>query len=504
MLVDTSYLKSSKRLVLSIIDKSGKIKLKYYDWQYPEKYQNCDITDPDKDPIMKSWDGKPVKKILCGYPDRYAIYEFLDALPEKEKNEIFEYNDPDIYFIDIETDLDSSGQYSQPIDANGPILSISVVFSDKIVLMGLKDLSDEMQKRIIDDTNNYFPKKDDKYVLKYMKFNDEFDMLKAFFEEMIPRMSCLSGWNFIDFDWTYLLNRSRKLIKNINGVDHHIDVLCSSPTKRLYNVFRSNYELPTHKLIYDYMQLYEAFDSSIKVKESSSLDFVAGKLVGVNKIKYTGSLHKLYHEDFEKFMYYNAVDSVLVKKIHEAKNYISIVFAVSALSKIKALDVISPIKSALASLAITEGVLRDKFRKMENVVLFRNENREHGLGNQELAGGWVKQPITGMSRYVVTYDFASLYPTTQLEFFISPENFYGMQSKDDKTLTEEGKIIDPNLHVVCINGACFRKHMSPTLVMLEEVYADRKKAKKVMMAKKEEYQLVQHQIKELQKEIDLM
>ena len=116
----------------------------------------------------------------------------------------------------------------------------------------------------------------------------------------------------------------------------------------------SNEEMPSHKMIFDYMQLYEVCDTSIKVKESSSLDFVSSKLVGVDKIKYSGSLQTLYEDDFETFMYYNAVDSVLVQKIHEARNYISIIFAISSLARIKLVDVISQMNNALASLAITE------------------------------------------------------------------------------------------------------------------------------------------------------
>ena len=46
-----------------------------------------------------------VKQIEVNQPDRYAIYEFLDGLPESEKNEIFEFNLPKIYFIDIETEI---------------------------------------------------------------------------------------------------------------------------------------------------------------------------------------------------------------------------------------------------------------------------------------------------------------------------------------------------------------------------------------------------------------
>ena len=60
------------------------------------KYVACDDSDKQKHPDYKSWDGKSVKQIEVSHPDRYAIYEFLDALPEKERDELFEYNLPNI------------------------------------------------------------------------------------------------------------------------------------------------------------------------------------------------------------------------------------------------------------------------------------------------------------------------------------------------------------------------------------------------------------------------
>ena len=42
MLVETSYLTNTKKLVCSYVDKSGEIKLKYYDWDTPMKYVSCD------------------------------------------------------------------------------------------------------------------------------------------------------------------------------------------------------------------------------------------------------------------------------------------------------------------------------------------------------------------------------------------------------------------------------------------------------------------------------
>ena len=162
MLIETQYLSNSKKLVCSYVDKSGDIKLKYYDWDNPMKYVTCTDDDPQRHDKFKSWDGKCVKHVEVSYPDRYAIYEFMDALPEEEKEELFEYNLPKIYFIDIETEIvDGFPEAADIKDADGnvtkegastQVLSISIVYDDKIILLGLKDMPDDMQDRIISNT----------------------------------------------------------------------------------------------------------------------------------------------------------------------------------------------------------------------------------------------------------------------------------------------------------------------------------------------------------------
>lgn len=496
MLVETQYLTNSRKLVVSYVDKTGDIKLKYYNWDNPMKYVCCEDSDPQKHPKFRSWDGKSVKQIEVNHPDRYTIYEFLDFLPADEKKEIFEFNLPKIYFIDIETEIIDG--FPEASEAPTRVLSISIVYDDKIILLGLKDMPEDMQERIKNNTNKYFEKYNADYKFKYIKYEDEFDMLYAFFNKMVVKMPLLTGWNFLNYDWLYLVNRSRKLSKWINGKEYKIDPAVSSLTKRLNKVWSTEYEVPAHRMIFDYMQLYEICDTSIKVKESSSLDFVSSKLVGVPKIKYSGSLQKLYEEDFETFMYYNAVDSVLVQKIHEARNYISIIFAISALAEIRIIDIVSQMNNALGSLAITEGVLRNRFRDMDNIVLFRDEKSG---GDSTIAGGWVKDPVVGMNQWIVTYDFSSLYPTTQLQFFIAPETFIGIQNPNNLDYCDNGVKIDLDKHVLCINGVVFEKRISPTLRMLEDVYADRKKNKNIMMDKKEELKKVEDEIKKLEAEL---
>lgn len=499
MLIDTQYMTNTKRLVVSYVDKSGEIKLKYYDWNNPQRYVVCDADDKDAHPTYKSWDGKHVKLEQVTHPDRYVIYEFLDHLPEKEREEIFEYNTPKIYFVDIETEIVDG--FPDAETAPTKVLSISIVYEDKIILLGLKDMPEDMQERIIKNTNKYFEKFNTEYKFKYIKYDDEFDMLYAFFYKMVYKMPLITGWNFVNYDWVYLVNRSKKLKKIVNGKEYIIDPSVSSLTKKLNKVWMSNEEMPAHRMVFDYMQLYEICDTTIKVKESSSLDFVANKLVGVEKIKYTGSLQKLYEDDFETFMYYNAVDSVLVQKIHESKNYISIIYAISSLARIKIVDVISQLNNALGSLAITEGVLRNRFRNDENIVLFRPEKDGSENSAQGIAGGWVKDPIVGMNQWCAIYDFASLYPTTQRQFYIAPENFVGIRDKKNKNQCDNGVQIDPNIHVVCANDVVFLKRESPTIKMLKDVYDDRKKNKKIMMAKKEELKKVLDEIKMLEAEL---
>lgn len=498
MLVETQYLSKTKKLVISYVDKTGDIKLKYYDWPNPMKYVTCDDNDPQKDQTYTYWNGKSIKKVEVNYPDRYSIYEFLDNLPEDEKNEIFEFNFPQIYFIDIETEITDG--FPDAESADNRVLSISIVYDDKIILLGLKEMPQDMQDRILTNTNNYFKNSDVTYKFKYIKYEDEFSMLHAFFNKMVPKMPILTGWNFLDYDWKYLVNRTRKIRKNVNGVDHFIDPSVSSRTKRLNKQWGTDFEIPAHRMIFDYMQLYEICDTSIKVKESSSLDFVSGKLVGVDKIKYNGSLQKLYDDDFETFMYYNAVDSVLVQKIHESMNYVSIIFAISSLAKIRVVDVISQMNGALGSLAITEGVLRGRFRDMYNQVLFKEE----GSGNNDgstIAGGWVKDPVVGMNQWCVTYDFASLYPRTMIQFYIAPENYAGAEDPKNKGYFKDGEKIDLERYVICVNGEVFMKRKSPTIKMLEDVYFDRKTNKKMMMKKKEELKAVQAEIKKLESQI---
>lgn len=526
MIIETQYLPSGKLLVSSV-GPDGELKTDYFKWENPFKYAKCHKDDPERDLQYHDWEGNSVKKVYSSRVDRYSTYEFLDSLPDEETAELHKLYLPEPYFVDIEVEVVDG--FPDPAIAPTMIQSMSIVHKDTILLYGLKPLSDIEIKNIENKTNDYFKDFGTEYKVTYKKFKDEFNMLYYFFHKKLPTMVCVTGWNFLDFDFRFLVNRAKKLTKTVDGTLYTINPKASSFTKRMNNIWKTDYYVPAHKLVLDYMLLYKSLDTSVKVKESNSLDFVSKEMLGVQKIKYNGSLMDLYEEDFEKFMFYNGVDSVLVQKIHEKGGYLNIILAIASLAKIQANDVYSYRNGALASLAITEGVLREDFRKDENIVFFKEskDEKDERLDSQKvlytdgkpvpvfdkIEGGWVKDPAVGMNKWVACYDFASLYPTTQRQFFISPENFIGVSiNKDDEYYrTAYGKPVkidhDKDVIIKVVNKAvpkgdpgrfiyrAFKKRDSPTLKMLKRVYSERKIEKGKMMEKK-------FQVAELEKELE--
>jgi DNA polymerase elongation subunit (family B) len=262
------------------------------------------------------------------------------------------------------------------------------------------------------------------------------------------------------------------------------------------------------------MEIYKKLDTSIKIKESNSLDFVSENILGLKKIKVEDihgkpiSLQKLYETDFERFIYYNTIDSVLVQLIHFKMRYIEIIFGISAVAKISAMDTFSVRGNGIGSLAITEGVLRDRFREMHNVIFFKQKNNTTNQILNSIEGGYVKEPVRGMNRWVACYDFASLYPTTQRQFFISPENYLGILDGFDNNyyvdfLTSDKKLIIPDEMVVLSNGCVFFKRKSATIDMLECVYKERKADKKISLSERELMEFKINQLDILKKEIEM-
>ena len=402
------------------------------------------------------------------------------------------------FFIDIENEI--LDKKPQPHLAESAVQSISIVTKNKVWVLGTEELSQTQEKSIREDINNYFAKFNADYDFKFTRYKSEYDMLLNFFEKLVPKMPVITGWNFTEYDWVFLVNRARKI-----GVDPS----SASNTKLLRPPFKRNNkngkeiisycELPAHRLVVDYMELYDKWNSTIKVKEASSLDFVADGILGVKKVNYEGSLKTLAATDYKKFIFYNAVDSILVQKIHETTKWIDILYGISTLSRIKTLD-------AYSTLPVTEGILRRKLKAEKNVILCRLEKSLPDTlietAEKAVKGGWVKDPFKGMALWVACYDFASLYPTCMRMFNISADSYKGILSPSGEFAVFNGHKVElePN-DIKLLNGTVFKNEVGIVNQKMTDIYADRKKYKGFMNKDHDELEDYKRTLKVLEEEL---
>lgn len=501
MLVDYEY--RGKKLLVSYIDENGNIKLKYHSWPNPTKFVITSDDDRDRSGKYVTWDGKSVKEIYTNHPNRYSIYDFMDRLPEDEQKTIFDYKEPNIFFVDIENEI--IDKKPEPQKAESAIQTISIVNKNKVLVLGTKKFSKNNSESIENDINNHFSKFNTNYKFLYKYYESEYDMLLNFFKLMVPKMSVLTGWNFINYDWVFLVNRARRL-----GIDPTISsftgVLRESWLDRDYS------EIPAHRIIVDYMELYDKWDTSIKVKESSSLDFVSENILGIKKVNYEGNLKYLYENDYYKFVLYNAIDSALVQQIHNKMKYIDILYGIATLSRVRVTD-------AYNTLPVTEGILRQKMRDEKNVVFVKDDSKkDSGNSDMMIKGGWVKDPIVGMNTWTCCFDFASLYPTTMRQFNISADSYKGQVIKtksvnimDVINDLRSGEVINSvfNNHkvklekddIITLNGSVFKNEDGVVKRVMADIYKERKKYKKMMMEANEDLKEMERELEKLKKEM---
>ena len=301
-----------KEIIVSYYNKEGEVAFKRYPIAQFKNWHVCDAKERDTSEKFKNWDGRSVKMSPSRQFNKFSLVYFMDGLPEADKAEIYEYNMPKTYFVDIETEIVDG--FPKAEEAKSRILAFSIVTpSKKVIVLGLEDMEADKIKKIEDDTNEYFKQFNDEWSFQYIKFKTEYDMVYTFVNKFMTRFPMMTGWNFINYDWQYIVNRCKRL---------QIDITEAAKTGSL----DSEDSRPLHMGILDYMQLYDKYDRSVKVKESNALDFVAGQVLKTNKIKYTGSLQDLYRDNFTKYIYYNVVDSILVyyidKKLKSNSNTI--------------------------------------------------------------------------------------------------------------------------------------------------------------------------------------
>jgi len=467
-----------KFLCVSYIDKEGLAKTFTYiipqDQMYQWKYAKRGETP---DPSFQSWDFKPViKEPLKSKMTEQRVHEIMLDLrrwyPDNPMIQAFdEMNTPKTAYCDIEVDVQDDG-FPDPKNAKNPVNTISVVYEDTVYVLGLAMLTDDEQKWIAEKITEHCKQFTTDYKFVYRPHVNEVSLLMDFFTNFVKPIPCITGWNWFGYDWPYLVNRAKKL-----GM--YIDFLSLTNEWFKYKPQQAKegddpVMVPLHKCMYDYMEVFKKWDQSIKPKESLALDWVAGKVLGVKKVVHQLGFKEMWEQQKKEYVFYNGIDSVLVREIDMKLRTSDVFFALATLMRTPLLVAFSSTKSI--EIVQAEYIYQDE----EHPRIFPNmkKNIEQSEGYE---GAFVFEPIPGVYNNVLTLDYASLYPTTIRQFNISPETFLFKDPNHTPTADE----------IKCTSGAVYTKKINGFIPkILTDFYGKRKAYKKQMVAaEKEKYRL---------------
>jgi len=433
------------RLRISHYGKDGKVHFKDIPVPRTEKYK-WELAGPErKDPFFTSWDNKPVKKTRAFWLNRFRIEEFLCSLGEDYLKDVYEFNNPEIWFCDIEVEV--IDEFPDPAIAKTPVTTVALVNSKgQSFVLGTKKLEPNQIQNIEKRYREHLKQFDKNPHFEYFYFESEAEMLATLFEKWFKNAPLITGWNFIHFDWKYLINRCKRL-----GVD--------PKTCSLNKTLNGEDNLPMHKIVVDYLDIYKKWDRVVKIKENNKLDTVAKAVLGIEKIKYSGSFTDLYNNDFETYVFYNAVDTYLVYLINNKINTMQTFLMLGNVTRVEAQKAYSPIW-------MTESIMVREFYKRKKIIA----EAKKGSKSHAFEGAYVKDPKKGLHKYLATFDFASLYPSTMRQWNISPETFLGKNFDADQQ--------NENV-IVTASGAAFDNSSDSVMrTILTEFYQKRKDSKK--------------------------
>ena len=416
------------------------------------------------------------------YEYAYIADEFKGAI-EWDQTKI------NIAIIDIE--VGSENGFPDPYKANEPITSIAV-----------KTVGGNMKVYGGGDFNN---QRDD---VTYIKCRDEYDLCKRFLEDwQLNTPDIITGWNTRFFDIPYLINRFTKILgesemKTLSpwGYINERKMVVRGREMIEYDIYGIS--------SLDYIELYRWYAPGGKSQDSYRLDNIAQVELGEGKISYDEfeNLHQLYRLNYQKFIEYNIKDVELILKLEDKLKLIELALTL-------AYDTKSNFNDVFAQTRMWDAIIYNYLFE-RNIVVPPNET---SVKDGAFEGAYVKDPQIGVHDYVASFDLNSLYPHLMIQYNISPETIVEVRDYDAnmREIVSNGVSVDKlliksvnlsNLSGVTItpNGQFFRTDKQGFLPkMLEEMYEDRKKFKKMMISAKQEYEKEKDESKkyELKKKI---
>jgi DNA polymerase elongation subunit (family B) len=245
----------------------------------------------------------------------------------------------------------------------------------------------------------------------------------------------------------------------------------------------------------DYMDLYKAYSPDGKSQESYRLDHIANVELGENKISYDeyDNLHQLYKLNYQKFIEYNIHDVRLILRLDDKLKLFELALTLAYDTKSNYEDIFTQTRMWDA---LTYNNLLEK-----NIIVPPSAKASGADGYE---GAYVKVPQVGLHEWVASFDLNSLYPHLMMQYNISVETLIQPEdyTPEMHTIVSEGVTVEKLLNkeinldflkgkniTITPNGQFFRTDKQGFLAkMMEDMYEDRKKFKKLMLQAKQDYE----------------
>jgi len=306
----------------------------------------------------------------------------------------------------------------------------------------------------------------------------------------------ITGWNIDTFDIPFLVNRIYRML----GED---SVKRLSPwnsvSKRKITAFgreQDTFEFMGVQQL-DYMNVFKKFGGqTYGNQESYSLNHISHIVLGESKLDYSdiGSLNELYEQDFQRFIDYNVKDVELINRMEAKLGYLDIVYTLAYMAGVNYVD-------TMKTTPVWDAII---FRRLARINVIPPSGGNHLKAS--FPGGYVKEPQVGMHNWVMSFDFASLYPNLIIQHNMSPETLtsHKIDLDPNDIIAGQSQNTVPNT-AMAANGHTFRTDKIGVIPeLMRELYSQRKIVKTQLIEKKKELESTSGDTSNLKTQISLL
>ena len=380
-------------------------------------------------------------------------YQYLtEKFPEEVK---WDQSKIKILSLDIETTVENGFP-----DVFNPLEQVTLI-----------TVQDAYTKKIITwGCGEYNPTEHTEHLnVDYRYCSDEKDLFQQFLDWWAQDPpDVVTGWNIKLFDIPYLVARTDKLFgDNMKKAFSPFDLVNRK------NITIGGREFLSYDLWgvaqLDYIDLYKKF--TYVTRESYKLDHITEVELGHKKLENPhDSFKEFYEKDWNLFVEYNIIDTVLVDQLEDKLKLIELCLTMAYDGKMNYSDVSSPVK--------TWDCLLFNHLWEQGIVFGQKQKKQ----SRSIAGAYVQEPVPGQYEWVESFDATSLYPSIIMQYNMSPETLVPGEVYD---VTVDGmlerKYSFDGKYAVAANGQCFsRSKLGFMPEIVQKFFDDRQRYKKLM------------------------